>query len=272
MSLFWCWERCSWAKMTMPVGLCTRRTAEFGAVDVLAAGAARAREGDVDVGGIDLDVDRVVDHRIDGDGGEARVAARVRVVGRDAHETVHAGFRLEPAVGVLALDLEGGGLDARLLAGALVDKLHLEAAPLRPTHVHARQHRGPVLALGAAGAGVDLDVGVHAVGLARQQRLDALSLHLLVEARERCLGLGALRPRRPRLRRARSASRCRRARARGGGSRSARARAAGAGASPSERLPDCSRGSDPRRACSSPLGGPMRCPGQRYLLKRRRAS
>ena len=45
----------------------------------------------------------------------------------------------------------------------------------------------PVLALGAAGAGVDLDVGVVAVGLAREQRLDLLAAGLGGELAQRGL-------------------------------------------------------------------------------------
>ena len=56
--------------------------------------------------------------------------------------------------------------------------LDLEAAALRPARVHAQEHRGPVLALGAAGAGVDFEIGVVGVGLARQHRLDLARLHL----------------------------------------------------------------------------------------------
>ena len=48
----------------------------------------------------------------------------------------------------------------------------LIAVALGPADVHPRQHRGPVAALGAAGAGVDLEEGVVAVRLAVEQRLD----------------------------------------------------------------------------------------------------
>ena len=47
----------------------------------------------------------------------------------------------------------------------------LVAVPLRPARVHAQQHRGPVLAFGAAGAGMDFEIGVVAVRLARQHGL-----------------------------------------------------------------------------------------------------
>ena len=42
---------------------------------------------------------------------------------------------------------------------------------LRPALVHAEQHLGPVLGVGAAGAGVDLDEAVVRVGLAGQEAL-----------------------------------------------------------------------------------------------------
>jgi hypothetical protein len=42
----------------------------------------------------------------------------------------------------------------------------LEAAPLAPAQVHAQQHLRPVLRLGAAGAGLDVDEAVAAIHLA----------------------------------------------------------------------------------------------------------
>jgi hypothetical protein len=46
----------------------------------------------------------------------------------------------------------------------------LELPPLSPARIHAQQHAGPVLALGATSAGVDFEIGVIAVGFSRQQR------------------------------------------------------------------------------------------------------
>ncbi len=42
---------------------------------------------------------------------------------------------------------------------------------LGPAGVHAQQHAGPVVGLGSAGAGIDLNIGVVAISLARQQGL-----------------------------------------------------------------------------------------------------
>ncbi len=159
------------------------------AVDRLPARARRAREADVDVGRIDLDVDRIVDHRIDGHRRERGVPAGIGIERRDPHESMHPALGLQPAVGVLARDLQRRRLDPGLLARAFVDELDLVAPPLGPAHVHAEQHRRPVLAFGAAGAGVNLEIGVVGVRLARQQRLDAQPLGLVIEPLERRLAL-----------------------------------------------------------------------------------
>src|SRR3546814_18750736 len=64
--------------------------------------------------------------------------------------------------------------DARLFARLIFDKFDLHPALFGPAHIHALEHLGPVLAFGAAGAGVDLDIAIIAVGLARAQRLDLI--------------------------------------------------------------------------------------------------
>src|SRR6185295_7276470 len=91
-----------------------------GGVDVLAAGTRSTIGVDTAVALLDVDLDVLVDHGIDPHAGKGGMAARVAVVGRDAHQSVYARFSLEPAVSVLALDLQGRRLDAGLLAGALL--------------------------------------------------------------------------------------------------------------------------------------------------------
>ena len=83
-----------------------------GLVDVLAAGALRAVGVDLQVVLVDLDVGVVGQERRDDDGRERGVAA-VRLVERaQADEPVLAALGLEDAVGVLAADGEGRGLEA----------------------------------------------------------------------------------------------------------------------------------------------------------------
>ena len=185
MARFLICERSCWLATAMPVGYVRDAHGGVRRVDVLAAGARRAIRVDAAFAFVDLNVDVVVDHRVHPHRRKAGVAARVGIVRRDAHQAMHARFRLQPAVGVLALDLDGDGFDAGLFAGALLQRCHLVAALLGPAHVHARQHRGPILAFRAAGTGVHLEVGVVAVRLARQQSLDAAPLRLVVEFAQR---------------------------------------------------------------------------------------
>src|SRR6185312_13151883 len=123
----------------------------LGLVHVLATGPARPHDLHPHIFLVDLDLDAVVDHRIDDDAGKGRMPARVRIEGRDAHKPMHAVFALEPAIGVVALDRDGRRLDAGALAFAFLDPIDLVAVLLRPAHIHAHQHAGPILALGATG-------------------------------------------------------------------------------------------------------------------------
>jgi hypothetical protein len=140
-------------------------------VDVLAAGAGRAVGVHLQVVVVDLDLARLLDDGRDLDAGERRLAAVGAVEGRQPHQPVDALLRRVEAVGVLAGDAEGGGLDARLLSGGGLEQLDLEAAPLRPAHLHAQDHLRPVLRVGPAGAGVDGHQRVAGVVLAAEQPL-----------------------------------------------------------------------------------------------------
>ena len=103
---------------------------------------------------------RVVHLGIDEHAGEGGVAARVGVERRLAHQAVHAGLGAQRAVGVVAAHLERRALDAGDFAGRFFQHLDREAAPLAEAQVHALEHGGPVLRLGAAGAGLDVDEAV----------------------------------------------------------------------------------------------------------------
>ena len=135
-----------------------------GLVDVLAAGARRPVGIDAQVGRVNLDLERVVDFRVGEDRAEAGMPARVRVERRLAHQTVDPRLRAQHAVGVLAGELDGRRLDAGDFAFGFFEHLDREALALAVLDVHAQQHRRPVLRLGAAGAGLDVDEGVERVG------------------------------------------------------------------------------------------------------------
>ncbi len=116
--------------------------------------------------------------------------ARIGIERRDSHQPVHARFGFQPAIGVVTADLDGGGLDAGLFTLRLFQILDLEAVLLGPAGVHAQQHRGPVLALGTAGTGMNLEVGIEAVGLAPQQRFQFAARDFLFQRLQRGLGFG----------------------------------------------------------------------------------
>ena len=155
LSRFLCCERSFWHCTTMPVGKCVMRTAESVMLTCWPPAPPDAERIDAQIVRLDVDFDLVVDLRVDENRGERRVAARVGVERRDAHQAVHADLGLQQAVGVLAVDFESDGLDARAFALQPVGDHGLEAVALRPAQVHAQQHFGPVLAFGAAGAGMD---------------------------------------------------------------------------------------------------------------------
>ena len=124
----------------------------------------------------------------DRDARERGVPARIGIERRDPHQPVHAALGLQPAIGVVAADLDGRGFDAGFFALGFLEILDLEAVLLGPARVHAQQHLGPVLAFGAARAGMDLEIGIEAVGLAGQQRLELAPRDLLLQVLERVLG------------------------------------------------------------------------------------
>src|SRR5439155_1132722 len=160
-----------------------------GLVDVLAAGARRAVRVDLQVVGIDDDLRGVLDHRRDLDAREARLAPVGGVERAQAHEPVHAALGGVEAVRVLAADAERRRLDARLLPRARLEQLDLEAALLGPAHLHAQDHLGPVLRVGAAGARVDRDERVAGVVAAAEEALLLEVLEAALDVAELLLDL-----------------------------------------------------------------------------------
>ena len=150
----------------------------FGLVDVLAAGAARTVDVHLDVGRVQVDLDVVVDFRRDEHRRERGVAAIAGIERRLAHQPMHAGLGAQPAIGVVALDLDGGALHARDFARLRIDDFGVEAARRRPLEIHAQQHLRPVLRLGAARARLDVEEGVVRIHLAAEHALEFELAHV----------------------------------------------------------------------------------------------
>ena len=160
-----------------------------GLVDLLTACAGGTVDIHLDVLVPQLDLVVVADLGHDLHCREGGVAAACGVKGRDANQTVDAVLALEEAVGVLALDHDGGALDAGLVAVQVVHHLHLVAVAVRPHVVHAVEHGSPVLGLGAAGSGVEGENGVVGVILPGEQGAQAHGLRLLGEGSKLALQL-----------------------------------------------------------------------------------
>ncbi len=118
------------------------------------------------------------------------MAAGVRIERRDAHQAMDAALGLEPAIGVGTADPDRRRFEAGLLAAALFEPLDLVAVRFGPARIHAQQHLGPILRLGAAGPGMNLEIAIVAVGLARQQALELAPGRLGAQLFEARLGLG----------------------------------------------------------------------------------
>ena len=176
------------------------RIATLGLVDVLAAGAGGAERVDLQVGVVDLDLDRVVHHRIHPDAGEAGLPAGGGVERADAHQAVHAGLGLQPAIGVRAGDLQRRRFDARPARPRSPPSAAPCSRAARPSAIYMRSSISAQSCASVPPApALTSRIGVVGVGLAGQQALDLAALGL----RRRCAASAGHRRRRPSPRRPR---------------------------------------------------------------------
>ena len=147
--------------------MCVNRTRRFRFVDVLTTGTARPHDVGTNVILVNVDLDAVIDHRENHDTGKGSVPPCIGIERRDTDQTMHAILALEPAISIVALDHDGRRFDSGALPLALLDPVDLVTVLLRPAHIHAHEHAGPVLALGAAGPGVHFEIAIVGIGLAR---------------------------------------------------------------------------------------------------------
>ena len=132
----------------------------------------------------------ILHHRIGVDRSKARVATRVGVERRNAHQAMHTNFGTQKPVGVLSLHFEGDALDARVVGLLEIEGTELEAASLHPAGIEAHEHERPILGLGATGAWSDGQDGVTAVVLAIEHLAQLHVAHVLLKRLEVLLSLG----------------------------------------------------------------------------------
>src|SRR5208283_3590547 len=93
--------------------------------------------------------------------------------------------------GVVAVNRECGRLDSGFFAGLVVVHFGFEALALGPAQIHTQKHVGPVLRLGAAGAGMDGDDGVARVVIAGKQSFSFDAIDQFAEGVEFALQVGS---------------------------------------------------------------------------------
>ena len=81
---------------------------------------------------------------------------------------MHTGLRSEPAIGKVALYMDRRALDPGHIARRYLQHVDGELMFLGPAHIHPKQHLGPVLRLGSAGTGLNIDIGIVLIELARE--------------------------------------------------------------------------------------------------------
>jgi hypothetical protein len=144
---------------------------------------SRSLSGNFDVAFVFLVIGDDVDRR------EARLPLVLGVERARTHEPVYADLGPHVAVRVFTLHEQRDRLDARLFTPLPVGFGDVPASSFEEVEVHAQQHLGPVLGLGAAGAGVDLDEAVLRVVLAVKQGLQLDPLAASFEVGQRAVGL-----------------------------------------------------------------------------------
>ena len=85
-------------------------------VDILPTSTAGSEGVPTDIRWVDLYLDGVVYQGNYEDGGEARHALALGIVGGDTYEPVYSGLALEEAIGLVTFDLHGHGLDTGFFA------------------------------------------------------------------------------------------------------------------------------------------------------------
>ena len=112
------------------------------------------------------------------------MAAGVCVERGDADEAVHTLFAAEVAIGVVAADLEGDGLNARFVAVKQIQQLDSEAHLLAVAGIHAVEHGRPVLRFRSARARVEGQHRVVVVVVAAHEGFQLQRVGMLFERRQ----------------------------------------------------------------------------------------
>ena len=160
----------------------------FRTVNVLTARAGCAVNVDTQVRRVDVDIDILIHFRVDKRGAEGGVATATGIERALTHQAVNAGFSTQPAVGVIANNLDGDGFNTRHFTFGLFDNLGFETARFCPAQIHTHQHAGPVLRFGTARACLNIEIAVSAIVFAGEHATEFQLRQLLFQHVELCHG------------------------------------------------------------------------------------
>ena len=114
-------------------------------VHMLPPGSRRTIRIDAQIRLIDLDLDVVVNDRIDEHGRERGMTPALGIKRRDPNEPMNPVLGAEVAVCILTAYLEAGRLQPSLISRLRLQDFHLPASTLGVPRIHANEHLGPVL-------------------------------------------------------------------------------------------------------------------------------
>ncbi|MNR19002.1 hypothetical protein D3C85_1357650 [compost metagenome] len=140
----------------------------FCTVNVLTTRTGCAINVDAQIGRIDFDINIFIHFRIDKRRAERGMTTTTGIEWALTYQAVNAGFGTQPAVSVITNNLDGDGFETRHFTFRLFDDFGFEAARFCPTQIHTRQHARPVLRFCTARTGLDVEIAVGAVVLARE--------------------------------------------------------------------------------------------------------
>src|SRR5258708_31081795 len=102
---------------------------------MLTAGPTRAKSIHTEIFRLDVDLDLIVDLRIDEHRRKRRMPARGRIEWRDTHQPMHTDLRLQQPKGVFAVHFERHRLDAGAVAFQAVRHNSFKSVSLGPAQV-----------------------------------------------------------------------------------------------------------------------------------------
>ena len=135
----------------------------FRTVNVLTTRAGCAVNVDTQIRRVDVDIDIFVNFRIDKCGAEGGVTTAAGVERALTHQAVNPRLGTQPAVGVIANNLDGDRFNTGHFTFRLFDDFGFEAAGFRPAQIHAHQHAGPVLGFGTARTCLNIEIAVSVI-------------------------------------------------------------------------------------------------------------